>query len=221
MKRLTEQNYYTLLGISPEATFEEVRSAYDQAMSIYSTDSIATYSLLTREERERMLSRLVDAYKTLTNSQLRKEYNSFLVEKGELSPQEIGLSSLGDFDTAKGKLRDVSVESLVQREERTENKNQLSGDNLDLPGNLTSVTGRDIKMLRIAGDISLEEIYRKTNIPKKTVEDIEEENFENLPALVYLKGFLKTYAKVLNINEDQMVDGYIERFLEWKNTYQR
>jgi DnaJ-class molecular chaperone len=221
MKRLTEQNYYTLLGISPEATFEEVRSAYDQAMSIYSTDSIATYSLLTREERERMLSRLVDAYKTLTNIQLRKEYNSFLVEKGELSPQEIGLSSLGDSDTAKGKLRDVSVESLVQREERTENKNQLSGDNLDLPGNLTSVTGRDIKMLRIAGDISLEEIYRKTNIPKKTVEDIEEENFENLPALVYLKGFLKTYAKVLNINEDQMVDGYIERFLEWKNTYQR
>ena len=76
-------------------------------------------------------------------------------------------------------------------------------------------------MLRIAGDISLEEVYRKTNIPKKTVEDIEEENFENLPALVYLKGFLKTYAKVLNINEDQMVDGYIERFLEWKNTYQR
>jgi hypothetical protein len=261
MKRLTEQNYYTLLGISPEATFEEVRSAYDQAMSIYSADSIATYSLLTREERERMLSRLVDAYKTLTNSQLRKEYNSFLVEKGELSPQEMGLSSLGDSDTAKGKLRDVSVESLVQREERTENENQpsgdnldlpdnltsvtgrdlkmlriagdisleevyrktnqLSGDNLDLPGNLTSVTGRDIKMLRIAGDISLEEIYRKTNIPKKTVEDIEEENFENLPALVYLKGFLKTYAKVLNINEDQMVDGYIERFLEWKNTYQR
>ncbi len=221
MKRLTEQNYYTLLGISPEATFEEVRSAYDQAMSIYSADSIATYSLLTREERERMLSRLVDAYKTLTNSQLRKEYNSFLVEKGELSPQEIGLSSLRDSDTAKGKLRDVSVESLVQREERTENENQPSGDNLDLPDNPTSVTGRDIKMLRIAGDISLEEIYRKTNIPKKTVEDIEEENFENLPALVYLKGFLKTYAKVLNINEDQMVDGYIERFLEWKNIYQR
>ena len=221
MKRLTEQNYYTLLGISPEATFEEVRSAYDQAMGIYSADSIATYSLLTREERERMLSRLVDAYKTLTNSQLRKEYNSFLVEKGELSPQEMGLSSLGDSDTAKGKLRDVSVESLVQREERTENENQPSGDNLDLPDNLTSVTGRDLKMLRIAGDISLEEVYRKTNIPKKTVEDIEEENFENLPALVYLKGFLKTYAKVLNINEDQMVDGYIERFLEWKNTYQR
>lgn len=221
MKRLTEQNYYTLLGISPEATFEEVRSAYDQAMGIYSADSIATYSLLTREERERMLSRLVDAYKTLTNSQLRKEYNSFLIENGELSPQEIGLSSLRDSDTAKGKLRDVSVESLVQREERIENENQPSGDNLDLPDNLTSVTGRDIKMLRIAGDISLEEVYRKTNIPKKTVEDIEEENFENLPALVYLKGFLKTYSKILNINEDQMVDGYIERFLEWKNTYQR
>jgi len=221
MKRLTEQNYYTLLGISPKASFEEVRSAYDQAMGIYSADSIATYSLLTREERERMLSRLIDAYKTLTNSQLRKEYNSFLIEKGELSPQEIRFSSLEDSNTASGKLREVSVESLIQREERAENGNQPSGDDLDLPENLTSVTGRDIKMLRIAREISLEEIYRKTNIPKKTVEDIEEENFERLPALVYLKGFLKTYAKALNVDQAQMVDGYIERFLEWKNTCQK
>ena len=221
MKRLTEQNYYTLLGISPKASFEEVRSAYDQAMGIYSADSIATYSLLTREERERMLSRLIDAYKTLTNSQLRKEYNSFLIEKGELSPQEIRFSSLEDSNTASGKLREVSVESLIQREERAENGNQPSGDDLDLPENLTSVTGRDIKMLRIAREISPEEIYRKTNIPKKTVEDIEEENFERLPALVYLKGFLKTYAKALNVDQAQMVDGYIERFLEWKNTCQK
>lgn len=221
MKKLTEQNYYTLLGISPKASFEEVRSAYDQAMGIYSADSIATYSLLTREERERMLSRLIDAYKTLTNSQLRNEYNSFLIEKGELSPQEMAFSSLEDSNTAGGKLREVSVESLMQKEERAENENQPPGDGLDLPGNLTSVTGRDIKMLRIAKEISLEEIYRKTNIPKKTVEDIEGEHFEKLPALVYLKGFLKTYAKVLDVNQAQMVDGYIERFLEWKNICQK
>lgn len=219
MKRLTDQNYYKLLDISPKASFEEVRSAYNQAMTIYSTDSIATYSLFTQKERERILSCLADAYKILTNSQLRREYNNSLIEKGELSLQEIGFSSLEDSNIDEDKMREVSIGSLIEKEEKAENDNQPSGGNLDLLGNLTSVTGKDIKMLRIAREISLEEIYRKTNIPKKTLENIEREHFEELPALVYLKGFLRTYAKILNVNQTQMVDGYVKRFLEWKNTY--
>lgn len=219
MKRLTDQNYYKLLDISPKASFEEVRYAYDQAMTIYSTDSVATYSLFTQKERERILSRLSDAYKTLTNSQLRREYNNSLIEKGELSLQEIGFSSLENSNIDEDKMREVDIGSLIEKEEKAENDNQPSGENLDLLGNLTSVTGKNIKMLRIAREISLEEIYRKTNIPKKTLENIEGEHFEELPALVYLKGFLRLYAKILNANQTQMVDGYVKRFLEWKNTY--
>ncbi len=218
MKRLTEQNYYTLLGIPPKASFGEVQSAYDQALSIYSTDSIATYSLFTQQERERILSRLVDAYKTLTDSQLRREYDHFLIERGELSPQNTGYPSLKDSNITKGKLREVSIESLIQKEKDTEIENQPSESNLDLFDSQTSVTGKSIKMVRAAREISLEEIYQKTNIPEKTLEDIEEENFEKLPALVYLKGFLKAYAKILNVNQTQMVNGYMKRYLEWKNT---
>jgi DnaJ-class molecular chaperone len=218
MKRLTEQNYYTLLGIPPKASFGEVQSAYDQALSIYSTDSIATYSLFTQQERERILSSLVDAYKTLTDSQLRREYNHFLIERGELSPQDIGYSSLKNSNITKGKLKEVSIESLIQKEKDTEIENQPSESNLDLFDSQTSVTGKSIKIVRAAREISLEEIYRKTNIPKKTLEDIEEEHFEKLPALVYLKGFLKAYAKILNVNQTQMVNGYMKRYLEWKNT---
>jgi len=221
MEKLTDQNYYKLLGISPKASFEEVRSAYDQAMSMYSTDSIATYSLLTPKEREGILSRLVDAYKTLTNSQLRGEYNDSLIEKGELAPKETGFPSLEDSNVIEGKLREVSVESLIQTEVKAENENQPSDSNLDLFDDQTSVTGKSIKMVRTAKEISLEEIYRKTNIPKKTLEDIEEEHFEELPALVYLKGFLRTYAKILNVNQSQMVDGYVKRYFEWKNTSQK
>lgn len=220
MKRLTEQNYYDLLGVSPKASFEEVQSAYDEAVSIYSNDSIPTYSLFTQEEREQILARLVDAYKILTNSQLRKEYNQILVEKGELSPQKIGFSSLEETAVPKGKLREVSVESLIQ-EEKSENLNQTSDTTLDLFNGYTSVTGKSIKMLRLAREITLEEVYRKTNIPKQTLKDIEEEHFEKLPALVYLKGFLKAYAGALTVNQAQMVDGYVKRFLEWKTTVQK
>lgn len=220
MKRLTEQNYYDLLGVSPKASFEEVQSAYDEAVSIYSNDSIPTYSLFTQKEREQILTRLVDAYKILTNSQLRKEYNQILMEKGELSPQEIGFSSPEKAAVPKGKLKEVSVESLIQ-EEQSENLNQAYDSTLDLFNGYTSVTGKNIKMVRLAREMTLEEVYRKTNIPKQTLEDIEEEHFEKLPALVYLKGFLKAYADALTVNQAQMVDGYVKRFLEWKTTGQK
>ncbi len=221
MKRLTEQDFYTLLGISPKASFDEVRSAYDEAVSIYSSDSVATYTLFTEKEREEILSRLLDAYKTLTNTQLRREYNYSLIEKGELSPEELGFSSAEDSISVKGKLRDVNAASVIQEEEKAQDYKQLPETDLDPFEYETPITGKSIKMLRTSREISLEEIYRKTNIPKKTLEDIEEENFEELPAFVYLKGFLKNYAKILGIDETRMVNGYVKRYREWKNTFQK
>jgi len=221
MKRITEQNYYELLDISPQASTQEVRWAYDQAMSIYSADSLPTYSLLPEKERDLILSRLVDAYKTLTNGQLRAEYNQELLESGELMPKELGLSSQEESETINGKLREVKVESLFSGEGTMESSVLPAEDSFDLIDINSAVSGKDIQALRIAREISVEDINRKTNIPKKTLEDIEEERFEELPALVYLKGFLKAYARILNVNESQMVDGYMKRLREWKASSQR
>jgi DnaJ-class molecular chaperone len=221
MKKLTEQDYYNLLDISPKASFGEVRSAYDQAISIYTTDSIATYTLFTEQEREVILSRLAEAYKTLTNSQLRKEYDHLLIERGERSPQEMGFLSSEDSNEASGKLLEVSVESLTQKQREAKDEAFPSNTNLSLFDSQISVTGKIIKAIRTTQEISLEEIFKQTNISRETLEDIEEERFEKLPALVYLRGFLKTYANILQVNQTEMVDGYVKRYLEWKNTYRK
>jgi cytoskeletal protein RodZ len=44
------------------------------------------------------------------------------------------------------------------------------------------------------------------------LEWIEEEAFEKLPALVYLKGFLRAYAQSLGLNSQKVVEEYI-RFM--------
>lgn len=221
MKRITEQNYYELLDLSPQASTQEVRWAYDQAMSIYAADSIPTYSLLPEKERELILSRLVDAYKTLTNGQLRNEYNQLLLESGQLIAEELGFSSLEESDTINGKLKEVKVENLLTGEKIEESPIPSAEDSFDLIDIDSTVSGKDIQELRIARELSVEDINGRTNIPKKTLEDIEEESFEELPALVYLKGFLKAYARILNVNESQMVDGYVKRYLEWKTSFQK
>jgi len=220
MKRLTEVNYYDLLDISPKASFEEVQAAYDEAKATYASNSIITYSLFTQEEREQIIARLVEAYKTLTNSHLRREYNELLIENGELSADEIqGLASEGT-GLPETRLREVTVESITPEKEFS-SAGETPGDNLELFAAQAYITGSSIRMVRMNREMSLEEVYRKTNIPKQTLEDIEEDNFEELPALVYLKGFLKVYPQTLKVDQALMVGGYVKRYLEWKTTGQK
>ena len=220
MKRLIEANYYELLDISPKASFEEVQAAYDEAKVTYASNSIITYSLFTPEEREQIIARLVEAYKTLTNTHLRREYNELLIENGELSLDEIeGLGSEGT-GPSETRLREVTVESITEEREFS-SPTETPGDNLELFPAQPYISGSSIRMVRMKKEMSLEEVYRKTNIPKQTLEDIEEDNFEKLPALVYLKGFLKVYAQTLMVDQTLMVEGYVRRYLEWKTTGQK
>jgi cytoskeletal protein RodZ len=45
---------------------------------------------------------------------------------------------------------------------------------------------------------------------------IEEEDMEHLPAMVYLKGFLKAYARALNLDAQKLIEGYFQLFQERK-----
>jgi DNA-binding XRE family transcriptional regulator len=144
-----------------------------------------------------------------------------LIERGERSPQEMGFLSSEDSNEASGKLLEVSVESLTQKQREAKDEALPSNTNLSLFDSQISVTGKIIKAIRTTQEISLEEIFKQTNISRETLEDIEEERFEKLPALVYLRGFLKTYANILQVNQTEMVDGYVKRYLEWKNTYRK
>ncbi|MFW6147150.1 MAG: helix-turn-helix domain-containing protein [Thermodesulfobacteriota bacterium] len=218
MKRIIDQNYYELLEISPQASAQEVQYAYDQAMSIFSADSIAIYSLLSEADRELILARIMEAYKTLTNGNLREEYNQALLERGEILPEDLGHRSSQEF-FGNAPLKEVEFGSLInngKKESISPAEETFTLFNID-----SMVTGTDIQDLRITQDISLDDVHAKTNIPKKTLQDIEEDRFEGLPELVYLKGFLKAYAKVLNVDEGKMTEGYLQRFLEWKNSSRR
>jgi cytoskeletal protein RodZ len=45
---------------------------------------------------------------------------------------------------------------------------------------------------------------------------IEEDNLELFPPAVYLKGFLKSYARYLQIDENVVVNGFIKRIGDGK-----
>lgn len=68
--------------------------------------------------------------------------------------------------------------------------------------------GEKLKRIREDMRISLAEIAKSTKVKQGYLEKIEAGDFENLPPDVYVKGFLKSYAGYLGVNESEVIDQY-------------
>ncbi|MDD3607805.1 MAG: DUF4115 domain-containing protein [Candidatus Moranbacteria bacterium] len=68
--------------------------------------------------------------------------------------------------------------------------------------------GEKLRQSREKAGIDLAEIAKNTRIKLDYLEKIERDNFDELPPDVYVKGFLKSYAKYLGLNEQEVVNQY-------------
>lgn len=68
--------------------------------------------------------------------------------------------------------------------------------------------GQKLKNARRRKKYSLEYVEKKTKIRVKYLQAIESDNFSHLPSVVYLKGFLRTYSKFLNLDPVKIIDQF-------------
>lgn len=68
-----------------------------------------------------------------------------------------------------------------------------------------SPLGETLRRARNAKQISLEDAERVTRIPRKYLEALELENFGILPAPVYARGFLRSYATYLGLEPNDLL----------------
>jgi cytoskeletal protein RodZ len=73
-------------------------------------------------------------------------------------------------------------------------------------GSLT--LGEKLKKLRSEGRISLVEVSKSTKIQVKYLEYLENGEYDKLPAKVYVKGFLRSYASFLGVSESYLIKLY-------------
>ncbi|MFW6273476.1 MAG: helix-turn-helix domain-containing protein [Halanaerobium sp.] len=68
--------------------------------------------------------------------------------------------------------------------------------------------GTVLKRARQNKGLTIDQIQEKTKIRKKYLEAIEENNFDVLPGTVYLKVFVKGYARIVDLNYQALLDNY-------------
>lgn len=68
--------------------------------------------------------------------------------------------------------------------------------------------GEKMKKLRGAKGVTLQQISRHTKIQQRYLEDLEEGTYDDLPADVYVRGFLRSYAEFFGVNDETLIRLY-------------
>ena len=209
MKSFEDLNYYEMLKVQVSASDFEIRQAYKDTLSIYSEDSSVTYSLFSDEERREILQNIECAFTTLIDKNARFEYDRILVESGQinesdlLKPDSQKLVSIfgGRSSAGSGIFRRKIEEKVKNVEVKTITDSILAKE---------LVTGNDLRTLREAMGIELQDVFEVTRISVSVLQSMEEGDIEKLPSGSYIKNFLKIYAQFLGIDPAKIVEGYLK-----------
>lgn len=71
-----------------------------------------------------------------------------------------------------------------------------------------ATVGQYLRDLREQRKMSVEEVSRATRVPVASVERIETDRFDELPGEVFVRGFLKSYARALGVPSDDVLARY-------------
>jgi len=225
-----KKNYYDVLEITTNASPQEIESAYLRARNAYSGDSVALYSLMTKDECDSVLTQIEEAYSVIGFPEKRREYDrlrgfnqsGFNLNYSMPSPAQ-GVASFESrpkdtvqYEDFGSNLIEAKVSKLtaqkkfgLEYEENAEFETEIQ--------NTTDYTGAFLKKIREYKNVSVERMAEMTRISKTHLTALENEELSKLPADVYVRGYVFQYAKVLKLNPDIVAPSYLLHFKKLKN----
>ncbi len=219
--------YYEILEVSPRSTLQEIHNQYMKVKSAYTHDNPAVYSILPAAECQEMMEKIEEAYFILSSPRKRREYD---LAHG-IKPNS---SSLYGRDTP------TIAEAEGMHERATEDQHRLNISRTNISKKIvenrfnldysvdedmehkiettSEFSGVILKEIREYKNLSIERLADLTKISKTYLKNIEDENFETLPATVYIRGFIFQYAKILKLSQELVTDTYIKRVKQARAT---
>ena len=194
MKPIEDQTHYEILEVRPGATPMEIQKAYERAKETFDEESLAIYSLFSEKDLVKIRSAIEVAYQALMKETMGRSPGDPHVRsvRSDLEPVSIASSW--------GVPRGTGAPSPPPPSALCETVRQGDGD----------YRGRTLKRIRQRMGMDLKTLSAVTKINRKTLESIEAEKVDQLPPLVYLKGFLKAYAQCLCLDPQRVVEAYLK-----------
>ena len=217
--------YYEMLEVSQWASQGEVTKAYLRLKAAYGKDSFAGYTVLNEKEREEYLKKIEEAYRVLSSTVKRHEYDQKqgLVRPlpGEQFIKPLGLRQHGigrHFGAQKLEVKKevAGIEQKPQPSRSLPEKKFIMDPQMEERiASQEHFTGAVLKEIREYRNMSLKEISSHTRIGINYLDALEEERFSEFPAPVYIRGFLAQYARCLKLDPIKVCQSYLGRLKEY------
>jgi curved DNA-binding protein CbpA len=209
---MTGQTLYEILGVVPSAGADQIEKAYRRALDLYAEGSLATYTLLDSGEQESLRQRVQDAYDVLRDPAKRVRYDEEL-RTGLPAPPVVPPSSpwtpRAPSSTGPAPLSAVPTSPPIPR--TTPAPRSVYAPAPTAPTLPEPVTGSALRAAREACGVSLQQIATASKVGVRTLESIETERLDILPAPVYLRGFVQEYARALGLDPRATAEAYLTR----------
>lgn len=213
---LEKSNYYEILEIQTDATPAQIEQAYLRAKNAYTGDSIALYSLMTREDCNRFLQQIEEAYSVLGFPEKRREYDRVRgfnqPTQPSAEPRKPALQ-YEDYGSNLGEAK-VSKISAIKKFGLDYEVNQEMEDRIR---DCSIFTGPFLKEIREYRNVSIDRMSEMTRVSKTHIRAIENEETTQLPADVYVRGYVYQYAKVLKLNPEAVAASFLLYFKKLKS----
>lgn len=194
MKELLEQDHYEVLEVRRGASDQQIDRGYRVVRSAYEGNALALYSVYGEGDAKVILERIDEAHRILSDAVSRAEYDRYLDEKEAAVVASRTAAAAGLDDSSD---RSLAVQGPVDEFHEEEG---------------AEFNGARLRRIRLRAGVELDQISEITKVSKTNLRNIEDENFEDLPASVYVRGFVIAYAQTIGIDADRVSKDYMVRF---------
>jgi flagellar biosynthesis protein FlhG len=202
-----EQTHYEVLETEPGVSDEEVRRAYRNLKEIYSSTSPVVGGLYDDAELAALHARANAAHDTLFAPERRRLY--------DLALPEADLARAVRAAAHAGRRGTVGGNGGSSGEASSGDRRQLANESPEPVIEIgDEVTGPVLRKIRESRGLDLAEISQRTKISERHLRSIEEERFSEMPAAVYVRGFVTEYARMLRIDPSRVAELYLRRLRE-------
>jgi flagellar biosynthesis protein FlhG len=193
-----EGSHYEVLGLDPRASGERIERAYRFHVELYDDAALATYSLLDADETRAARIRIREAYEVLSDPARRRAY--------DLSLGVVQADDVAEHPDPSRPAPPAPAASAADASADPQRPLQPARERLAGP-----VTGQALREFREERGVGLHEIAAVSKVGVRFLEYIEQDRHSDLPAPVYLRGFLQEYARCLGLEPQATADAYLAR----------
>ena len=203
MQANSRYNYYEILEVTANAPQHEVTTAYERARTTYSGDNIAIYTIFSEQEARELLVLIEEAYQVLGNKILRNIYDQRL-RSGQASLNDLTYASVLEAskqlypEPKPEKVKDPAYKKNPAFEEEIASKTEWDGEFL--------------KKVREYKQLTVHRLSDITKINPYYVTALEKMDSGNLPAVVFVRGYVVQIAKALGLDDKKVADSYMKNF---------